>query len=176
VRLFVGVYPPAAGVERLLGVLAGIGLAEHRVVAAEQVHLTLQFVGEVRVNHVDEIGESVERSVAGIERFELTPLMLATLPERGAPRLVAAMTDAPPGLVEMHRRLAHRLAGHVRARGKERFTPHLTLCRFAHGAKADRVAKALDEPGFVVERVLLMRSVLGARGAVHREVRGFGLD
>ncbi len=176
VRLFVALHPPAAVVERLLGRLATLELPEHRVVAREQVHMTLQFIGEVRASHVDEIAESVERSAAGIERFEVTPLMLATLPERGTPRLVAAMTDAPAGLVEIHRRLVHRLAHHVRARSKERFTPHLTLCRFAHGVTPERVAKAMEEPGFVVERVVLMRSVLLPQGAEHREVRGVGLE
>lgn len=176
VRLFVGIYPPAASVECLVGALAGLALPEHRVVAVGQVHLTLQFIGEVRVSHLDEISESVERSAAGIERFELTPLMLATLPERGTPRLVAAMTDSPAGLVEIRRRLVHRLAQHVRPRSKERFTPHLTLCRFAHGVSAERVSKAISEPGFVVERVALMKSVLRPDGAVHAEVRGFALS
>lgn len=174
-RLFVCLHPPAAAVERLLALLATLELAAHRVVSAEQVHMTLQFIGEARANHVDDIAESVERSVAGIEPFELTPVMLATLPDRGGPRLVAAMTDAPPGLSEIHRRLVHRLAHHVRP-DKDRFTPHLTLCRFMHGAAAERVSKAIDEPAFRVERVSLMRSVLRPDGAEHKEVRGFVLS
>lgn len=179
VRLFVAIYPPPEVVGRLLASLDGLGLAEHKVVAPVQVHMTLHFIGEVRANHLDEIAESVERSAAGIERFELSPLMLVTLPETGSPRLVAAMTDAPAGLVEIHRRLVHRLARHARVRSKDRFTPHLTLCRFEHGARAQRVSRALEGPdplGFVVERVSLMRSVLRAAGAEHREVRGYELE
>jgi len=176
VRLFVAVHPPVSVVERLAAMLPELGLPEHKAVASAQVHMTLQFIGEVRAKDVEEIAESVERSAAGIERFELTPLLLATLPEKGTPRLVAAMTDSPAGLLEIHRRLVHRMARHVRARNKERFTPHLTLCRFVHGVAAERVAQGLDEPGFLVERVTLMRSVLRADGAVHSEVRGFELE
>jgi 2'-5' RNA ligase len=177
IRLFVGVYPTPEVVERLRGLLSGLALAEHRPVPAEQVHLTLQFIGEVRMNHLRDVTESVERSAAGIEPFTLTPLMLATLPESGTARLVAAMTDAPAGLVEMHRRLVHRLARHVRAGAKERFTPHMTLCRFVHGVRAERVGAALEGPGlaFEVTRVSLMKSELRPDGAVHAEVVGVEL-
>jgi 2'-5' RNA ligase len=149
VRLFVAVYPPRGFVERAFGLLDGLGLPEQRVVAAEQVHLTLHFVGEVVTARVDEVRESVERSAAGLEAFEVTPERLVSLPRpvgrRGGARLVAVQADRPPGLLEIVRRLATRLATSPRRDPVDRYLPHLTLCvsegdRRVRPRRADRGA------------------------------------
>lgn len=99
------------------------------------------------------------------------------LPERGPARLVAVVTDAPGELLELKRRLARRLSRSLRRDGTERFTPHLTLCRFRRPTRlAPRVeADASGVGAFVVEEVRLMRSVLRREGAEHGVVEGVGL-
>src|SRR5688572_27304408 len=129
-RLFVGIYPPREVAEAMLNAMAELKLPAHRPTLCEQVHLTLQFIGDTPARELDATIESVERGAAGLSAFELSAERLIQLPERGPARLVAAQTDAPPTLVELHRRLAMRLARNVRDRNEERFRPHLTLCRF----------------------------------------------
>lgn len=178
-RLFVAVYPPAEVAEGLLealGGVAGLAGAAARRVAAEQVHLTLQFLGPSPVRELERIGESIDRSAAGIDTFELTPLRLITLPERGRPRLVAAETDAPAEVMELKRRLALRLARSPRERPADRFLPHLTLCRFREGGiRAVRVQRELQSPAFKVAELRLMKSPTLPQGARHEPVRVFPL-
>lgn len=170
-RLFVAAHPPEADRRRLLDALAPLPLARHRPTPPEQVHLTLQFIGNVPPRDLDGVTESVRRATAGIGPFTLTPLRLITLPENGPPRLVAAVTDAPPQLFELHRRLAHRLARNPRRDAADRYLPHLTLCRFAGDAAAARFDEPLSAPPFPIGHIALMRSVLLPAGSEHREVQ-----
>lgn len=175
-RLFAAVYPTTAAAAAMLAALRTLDLARHREVPAPQVHMTLQFIGERAARELDSITESVERSCSGVGPFSLTPIALITLPERGQPRLIAAETDAPPALLEIHRRLAQRLAKEPRRDAADRFRPHLTLCRFAHGERQPRPHASLEIDPFAVDRVLLMRSVLKPGGAEHAEVASFLLE
>lgn len=179
IRLFVAIVPPPEVVTAMMEALdATEGVArkgDHpwptsRRTPGSQVHLTLQFIGDRREQEVDEVVESVERSASGIGAFQLRPVELVTLPERGAARVVAVRTDAPPGLLEVRRRLAGRLARNPRADPGGRFTPHLTLCRFRTPARGFRVGEPLTIPPFAATELILIRSVLSPAGAEHRPV------
>lgn len=150
--------------------LEPLSLPRNRVTPADQVHLTLQFVGDVPAKELDEIRESVTRAAAGLHSFMLMPRRFVSLPEHAHPRLIAAETDSPSTLLELQHRLAHRLARNVRDRAGDRFRPHLTLCRFAPGPRPEPVDHPITLPPFEVEHLRLMRSVLRPDGADHREV------
>jgi len=175
VRLFVGAYPPLEQSRAMLRALRGLDLPAHRVTKADQVHLTLHFVGDVPAREVGRVEESVERSCAGVGCFELTPVRLITLPRGGRARLVAMETDAPAPLLEIQRRLAQRLASRPRSRPGDRFTPHLTLCRFRHGVRPPALDEAVDMAGFGVSEVVLVRRVVRPEGAGHGVVKAIQL-
>lgn len=177
-RLFVAVYPPAAVARGLLGAVGRLEIPEHRLTPVEQVHLTIQFIGDTRVKDLERVRESVERAASGIGPFRLRPMRLITLPERGLARLVAAETDDPAPMMELQRRLAHRLARTARAKAGDRFLPHITLCRFRAQGERVEVDEEIEGSDFLVEHFALMRSVLRAGpggGALHEEVARIGL-
>lgn len=167
-RLFVAVYPPPKTIAGLMSALDRLDLGPKGRVADRQVHLTLQFIGDTPERDLAAVQESVERAASGLAGFDLCPLRLMTLPEGPFPRLVAAETDAPAPLLEVQRRLAHRLARNARERSRERFLPHVTLQRFKTAAREVSVALNLDP--FRVADIRLMRSVLKPAGAEHLEV------
>lgn len=168
-RLFVAVYPPVESARGIVELLRGVELPEHRLVPPEQVHMTLQFIGDTDERQLAEVMESVERAAAGVEAFSLRPRELMCLPESGDARLVAIETDAPAGLLEIQRRLAAKLARNPRDR--QRFLPHMTVCRFRNGARVWRVERrAVEVEPFAVREIRLMESVLRPGGAEHREV------
>lgn len=175
-RLFVAAHPPPEVACALLESLSRLELPAHRAVPAAQIHLTSQFIGDTPAKRLPEVVESVERSCAGLEAFALTPLRLIALPQTGPARLVAAETDAPAALLELHRRLAHRLAKNARERPGDKFLPHLTLCRFTTaGAAPAGLPSPLEVGPFPVRHVTLLRSVLLRDGAEHRPVARFDL-
>jgi RNA 2',3'-cyclic 3'-phosphodiesterase len=178
IRLFVAIHPPLEARESYLALLKSLGPQvdpRRRETPLEQVHLTLQFIGQVPGRDLPRITESVKRSASGIAPFWLTPLRLITLPERGTPRLIALELDAPAPLLEIRTRLVKRLARSVREHGAERFRPHMTLCRFAPDASPKRLGQAVSLPRFNVDAVVLFRSVLKPGGAEHSDVARAGL-
>lgn len=172
-RLFVAAYPPEAAASAMLSALAQLDPppdVHHRVVPLEQIHLTLQFIGPTSVKELPDVIESVQRSASGIESFELMPRRLVTFPERGPVRLIAMETDSPPGILELQRRLAQRLARNVRKKAGDRFRPHVTLMRFTGAAHPVRVDAPVALTPFAVNEVVLVKSVLAPEGARHDAV------
>ena len=177
IRLFVAAYPPTELAVDLLCRLQKLQLPPSiRAVEPNQIHLTLQFIGEVQLYELDEVREAVLCAGKGIETFELSPLQIAAWPRNmGIKRVFVAETDSPAPLRELHRRLSKRLARKRRPEGEERYVPHLTLARFER-PRVFVETLDLDCPAFVVERYLLISSELKRTGAKHREVQTFALD
>lgn len=169
-RLFVAVYPPDDARDNMLGTLrdAASGVTtQHRVTPFEQLHLTLHFIGDTDPRDLADATESVKRAAAGVHPFTVTPRRIITLPHQGEPRLVALETDAPPELLEIHRRLTSRFARKPRAKPSDRFVPHITLCRFDGLGKPDRLDSAVSLPPFEVRSIALMQSLLTPAGTQH---------
>ena len=109
-RLFVAIYPPPELSQQLIETVKQMDLPAHRLTPEAQVHMTVQFIGDTPARELDATVESVMRAASGLTAFDLTPMELIALPERGPARLIAAQTDSPPQLMELQRRLASRLA------------------------------------------------------------------
>ena len=175
-RLFVAIYPPVDISRQLLDSLQSHDLPEHRTVPAEQLHMTLHFIGDTPAKQLDATIESVQRATAGISAFDLTVQRLITLGHRRSARLVAAETDRPPELLEIQRRLVTRLARSPRRNPADRFRPHLTLCRFKKPTKGIALDSSLDTEPFRVQQVVLMKSTLRSDGAQHHEITSCALS
>lgn len=169
-RLFVAIYPPPELATAMLETLRTRQLPAYRATPLDQLHMTVQFIGDTPTADLDATIESVQRAVAGLKGFHLQPSHLIVLPERGPARLIAVETDSHPTLMEIHRRLVTRLARHVRDRNAQRFRPHLTLCRFRSPSRGVKIEREISLPAFDVDRVRLMRSTLDSKGAIHHEV------
>lgn len=167
-RLFVAAYPPEGLCRVLLEKARLPDLMDARWTPPSQVHLTLQFIGDTEERDLPRVMESVDRACAGTPAFTLTFDRLRTFPAGGEPKLIAATTDAPALLLELHKRLAMRLARRESKRHDGRFQPHVTLCRFVR--KTDRVNAGLEPLRWTVDAVMLMASVLHPSGAEHREL------
>lgn len=172
-RLFVAAYPPRGVAERWLAAGAHAVPAGGRKTPAEQVHLTLVFLGDRDERELPVIRESIARSAAGFGPIVLRPAELVMLPEKGEARLIAATTDLPPPLAEIQRRLAQRLA--LDRSRKSVFRPHFTLARFPGGA-VERQTGPLPIEEFQIPEIRLMRSRLRVGGAEHELDKAFPLQ
>lgn len=165
-RLFIAAYPPLEVAQSLLAAARLTLPANAKLVAAEQVHLTLFFIGSVRRIEMDEFVESVDRAASGRGPCQLTFNRLCVLPETGEPRLLAAVGDADGNLLEVQKRLALRLARLRPNAEREWFLPHLTLARFAPASPRLPDA-AIDPIAWSIRELRLMDSRLRPSGAIH---------
>lgn len=174
IRLFVGlgVAPDAAA---RLAALAG-GVPGARWVGAENLHLTLRFVGEVE----ETIAEDLHDALAAL-RGPALELRLDGFGIFGGrkPRALWAAVAPHPGLDAVHGRVeqAARAVG-LPPEGRK-FTPHVTLA-WLKDAPADRIAAFMRHHSpfgqtFVADRVTLYRSILGGAGAHYQALAEYPL-
>lgn len=174
-RLFAAIYPPREAVEAALRALGSVAGLPGKPAPIEAVHLTLLFIGEVDRRQLKDVTESVERSAAGIARGTLRLHRLVNWPTEQDARMAVVLADASAEVLEIQRRLAKRLARHPRAKGGDRFTPHLTLQRYPHGSKPPDLDVPLEPVEVPVTEVVLVESILSAAGARHVALERFEL-
>jgi 2'-5' RNA ligase len=132
-----------------------------RVVAAEQVHLTLAFLGHRPFDDVGPLSELVE-DFSGWPAPALSTGAALWLSPRRPHVLTVAVNDADDALQSLHASVWDGLEDLGFEREERRFRPHLTVARVRHGWTPPGAAlpptPALD---LDVRGVTLMRSYLG---------------
>lgn len=137
-RLFIVLSLPAAERERLHAATRPLREADLPVrwVDLDSLHLTLKFLGEVRPEHVDEVGETLLAVTAKQSPFRVPLAGFGALPTLRRPRIVWARAEPVPEL----RFLKHDLEWGLAELGFERedraFHPHITLGRAQRNARA----------------------------------------
>jgi 2'-5' RNA ligase len=140
-----------------------------RVVAAEQVHLTLAFLGHRPLDDVGPLAELVE-DLAGWPAPALSTGAALWLSPRRPHVLTVGVNDETGALASLQASVWDALEDLGYEREERRFRPHLTVARVRHGWTAPAAAlpptPALD---LDVRGVTLMRSFLGGGGPARYE-------
>ena len=180
VRAFVAVDLESEITERLAQVLAELRQQVDgrivRWVPAENIHLTLKFLGDVSVHNLPLLEDALRAEALGRSAFALSVGGLGAFPSENQPRVLWVGVEAPDVLMALQRGIEARMERLGYAREKRSFNPHLTLGRVSRSATARevrQVARLLREYklGFLgvseVEAVHLFRSDLRPAGAVY---------
>ena len=168
-RLFIALDLP----DDLAGLLAGLdrGIEGMRWIAAERLHLTLCFLGNVET-------EAQARLAALLDHVDCEPFALRVkgcgcFTRHGGFVLWAGVEDPVDALAALHQQVAEAVRAAGVDPGSERFHPHLTLARMRRG-KPTMVREFLDENAerafgeFPVDGVTLYSSELKPEGPVYR--------
>ena len=142
--------------------------------AADSLHLTLHFLGEVRDAVLAEVWEDV--TTIELRPLTLTLGALDTLDMgKGGAVVVHVVPDS--ALIDLHDALARRLRRAGLDLPRRRFRPHITVARHRHltGADAERLASALGRAARPVgqaaaERLVLYQSLLHPDRAEYHEL------
>ena len=143
-----------------------------RWLAADTLHVTLKFLGEVPEAKVPPLAVAVEKAVHGIPPFDVAVAGFGAFPSKTRPNIFWVGLENAASLVELQRRVdvATSELGFV---GEEReYRPHITVGRAQKGARIhdrqamDRIAAEFEyKTTLSVRSVDLMRSHVGSRGA-----------
>lgn len=143
-----------------------------RWVGIESFHVTMKFLGEVRVERVESIQAVLDRVAAGIHPFEASVNGFGAFPTIRNPSVIWAGVEATPELRCLKQDLEWALADLGFEKETRAFHPHLTLGRSADlkGAGAfrgldDVMAELSVQSRFTVRTVDLMRSQRARDGA-----------
>ena len=184
-RLFVALPIPERVRDEMIRVqreLKPLALGDIRWTNAEQLHLTLKFLGKVPVGCIAAVKSSLTEACAGVRPFPLRAGGIGFFPNERQPRVIwVGFEDAENVLAALQTRVARLLAPFEEKPGAEKYLAHTTLGRFQkyRRHKTENLlprARALATHVFgewPVEDVGLFRSELSPEGARHTKVAVF---
>jgi len=138
--------------------------------APDNLHLTLQFLGERTQDELAEIGQIMLSVAKKKNYFNVKLEGLGAFPNPRRPRVLWIGLTPPNKLIELNTFLSDKLAQHGILPERQPFRPHLTLGRFKdHQAKAISLCPFLtQECGTMrIDSMVLYGSHLTAKGAIH---------
>lgn len=146
-----------------------------RWVGMEQLHVTIQFLGNVRPDRVPEVSAGAQEAAEQVPIFDLTVQAIGAFPTYQRPRTVWAGIQRGDRALK---RLAQAVEEALKARGfppdERPFRPHVTLGRVRPERDAGDLPLAIQEwdPDRVfgnctVNRLLVMKSDLTPTGPVY---------
>ena len=108
----------------------GAGSAKINWVRAENLHVTLNFLGDVGDELLADVSGLAARAAAGVEPFEFHVRGVSCVPPRGQVRMIwADVTDPTGRMAALHDAVADCLAGLGFKEEVRRFKGHITLAR-----------------------------------------------
>jgi 2'-5' RNA ligase len=174
-RLFVGLRPPRAIREQLLGRMGGVTRARWQDDA--QLHITLRFIGEIE----RPLAEDVAIALANIHAAPIQVALhgVGQFDSRGRPNALWAGLHPHDALSGLHKKVDQALVRCGLAPEGRAYLPHITLARMNTGAgPTDRFLEAhagLASQPFTLDHFLLFESTLGSEGAIYEAVERYPL-
>lgn len=174
-RLFIAVNLPE-GVKSALGSVIGELRklpSDAKWVESKNLHLTVQFLGNVAEDRVPDVVAALKRSADGIVPFRLDFAGVGAFPSKYRPRVLWVGVSGETGaLSHLHSRVQQEMGGLGFKPEKRRFSPHLTLARVrspmgfpAVMEKAEELARVNGIFGTAkISSVELMLSELSPKG------------
>jgi len=155
-RLFVGIFPPEELAARVHAAVSPVlRSADFRIVPADEIHLTLRFLGPTPEEEIPGLVESLRRSASTARRPDIRVAGSGAFPDPLDARILWAGIDDP----------GNRLARLAAAIGESKpYVPHLTVAR-CRGVRAPKafLDLALDLP-WTPDEVVLVESRPGSSG------------
>ncbi|HEX2529480.1 MAG TPA: RNA 2',3'-cyclic phosphodiesterase [Geminicoccus sp.] len=148
-----------------------VGLPDVRWTDADDLHVTLRFIGEVDHATFEEIGEALADVSA--PPFDLQLQGVGHFPPRGQPTTLWLGVAPSEGLQTLKRRVDRHLASLGIPADPRKYAPHLTIARIRaplpesrFGSFLKRLSLYRSEP-FSISGFTLYSSLLRTEGAIH---------
>jgi 2'-5' RNA ligase len=173
IRTFIAVEIDASIRKQLVALQGELrGVAEGvKWVEAENLHVTLKFLGDVDETQLYAVCKLAQQSVAGHFAFPMHVCGVGAFPNAGRPRIIwAGIQQGADELRRIYQSLDDAFGHEGYPREDRAFTPHLTLGRARQGTSPQQLAGALAklkewEAGkTLVREILVMSSQLSSSG------------
>ena len=171
-RMFIAVEIPE-DIRRSLGEYANILkrlVPNVKWVSAENMHLTMKFLGEVDEKRIAEITEFSKLALKGFGSFTVEFSHLGFFPNARSPRVIWIGTSgAVDRLLELYQDLEESLEKIGFDREAKMFSPHLTIGRAKHQAQivVPSCIPEFEEVSFEVKGISLIKSTLTPQGPLY---------
>ncbi len=177
IRTFIALKPPEHWIDALAKVADelknDLRSKEIKWVQPEQIHITLCFLGYIRLDQIPTVIEALNKVGSASAMFTLRGGPLGCFPSvRRARVLWLGVEDRQDSAAELQKRIMRETSGLGEPPEDRDFTPHLTLARIGRLERSEAAAlERLVEKSVTFSRdwkiseVLLMQSHLSSSGA-----------
>jgi 2'-5' RNA ligase len=170
-RMFFALWPDPVARDSLASLARDTAAqAQGRAPAAENLHLTLAFLGDVASNRIAILQAIGLAAAAAAQPFALTLDRVGAF--RAAGITWAGASSTPPKLEHLVRFLASALAEEGFSTERRAFQPHLTLARRCRRPTNVEIATPI---AWAIERITLNASVPESGGPRYRELGSWQL-
>jgi len=177
----VGFFTSPVIVEKSVRLREEAGLFIHgKWTQPQNLHVTLQFVGEVDRSTLAELLKTTQEVAASFRPFRITYKGLGVFPNPKRPRILWVGVDAGAGTLKRLARAveqANRRVKNIRPDTKP-FHPHVTICRMKRvdNRKLKTLMKRYQNFVFgeeVVNKIALIKSTLTPEGPIYAPIEVF---
>ncbi len=154
-----------------------------RWVKPSNIHLTIVFMGNIILEHLEGISEAVEKPCMRYGPFNISLKGLGVFSNRRNPRVLWIGLEGDTERMNYFRdALQKSLKSFREGAGERRFSPHLTLGRFRKGSRPsehldDLLSRYQDLASSVctLEELILFKSDLNPKGAAYTKLNSWPL-
>jgi 2'-5' RNA ligase len=174
-RAFVALELDAALRERLARTAAELQLHGLRLVAADNIHLTLRFLGPSQARQLQLLEPALAAAAAACPKLQARIGGAGMFPERGSPHVLWIGVHTQPDLLPLQGACERAARDAGFAPERKAFQPHLTLGRFRERPRERPMLPALELGDTTLERLVLFQSELLPERARHTPLLSFPL-
>jgi 2'-5' RNA ligase len=172
-RLFIAIPIPEAVKEYIISIQEGFHKFPLRFVKPEQMHLTIDFLGEIPDNKVDGIIKNLDDVRS--KPFNIRLTNLGSFPTKERIRVIWIGIEKDETFIELQKNI-RKIFNH---RGK--LMPHLTIARAREIIKDRRLSDEIEKfkttsQEFPVSKFVLYKSEPTSQGYVHSMVKEFPIE
>jgi RNA 2',3'-cyclic 3'-phosphodiesterase len=178
-RLFIALDLPADIREDIANLFHTVPNA--RWTPLDQIHLTVQFIGNTDDGTYHKITESL--ASINLPRFSLALKGVGYFPPRKDPRILWVGIDKCDALMELAGRVEKALRDAGAKLENRKFHPHITIARFKDFTPVTQIAEFLAanalftaNRAIAVDEFCLYSSIVNPHGAIHTREATFALD
>ena len=147
--------------------------ADVKWVSPENIHITLQFLGDTEEARIPLIKGSLDKILLTYSPFYIKIAGVGCFPDVRRPRIIWVGTEESQPVINLHGDIAKGLERLGYQEEERNFTPHLTIGRVKSNRNSGELIRKMDEikaasfSGFEVQNITLMKSELKPSGPIY---------
>jgi len=154
-----------------------------QLVSPENIHITLKFLGDVPVESINDIQDTIRKSILQVDTFPISFSKIGVFPNSEYPRIIwIGIEKGRDELSLLNTKIENFISGFSLHQENRKFQPHLTLARVRSGRNRKRLLNILEELKNIragemfAKEICLMESILKPQGTQYNILKIFSLN
>ena len=170
-RCFIAIEIPETIKKSIAAIIDNLKKSDVKWVSEENIHITLQFLGETEESLIPDIKGALYKILAPYSSFYIKIAGIGSFPSGKRPRVIWVGMEESKPLISLYEDISSEMVKFGYKKEERGFTPHVTIGRVKSNRNMGELLRRLEEfkdpdfPIFEVQNIKLMKSELKPSGA-----------